>query len=160
MSYQSGRKAMTSGLMGPSATIEWGTPQDLFDRLDREFHFTLDVCASDGMQMCQRYYNPQTDGLKQEWGGRSMLDEPALRTGDRQVGAQGSSGASHHGGPITSAYGYPLVPRMGPAIRLGGQIPRGPSQIQGRNIGRAIPVHHSHIQYAENAPLWGHGGIE
>lgn len=59
---------MTSGLMGPSNTIEWGTPKDLFDRLDAEFHFTLDVCASDGMQMCQRYYNPQTDGLAQVWG--------------------------------------------------------------------------------------------
>ena len=62
-------KCMTTGLMGPSATIEWGTPQDLFDRLDAEFHFTLDVCASDGMQMCQRYFNPQTDGLAQVWGG-------------------------------------------------------------------------------------------
>lgn len=69
MSCQSSGKAMTSGLMGPSATVEWGTPQDLFDRLDKEFHFTLDVCASDGMQMCQRYFNPETDGLAQEWGG-------------------------------------------------------------------------------------------
>ena len=161
MSYRSGRKAMTSGLMGPSATIEWGTPQDLFDRLDAEFHFTLDVCASDGMQMCQRYYNPQTDGLAHEWGGgRSMLDEPALRSGDRQVGAQGGHGASSHSRPITSAHGYPLVSGVGPALCLGGQIPRGPSQIQRRNIGRTLPVHHSHIQHAENAPLWGHGGIE
>ena len=69
MSSQSSGKAMTSGLMGPSATIEWGTPRDLFDKLDAEFHFTLDVCASDGMQMCQRYFNPETDGLKQTWGG-------------------------------------------------------------------------------------------
>lgn len=62
-------KCMTTGLMGPSATIEWGTPQDLFDRLDAEFHFTLDVCASDGMQMVERYFNPQINGLAQEWGG-------------------------------------------------------------------------------------------
>ena len=69
MSCQSRGKAMTSGLMGPSATIEWGTPRDLFDKLDKEFHFTLDVCASDGMQMCQRYFNPEADGLSQQWGG-------------------------------------------------------------------------------------------
>lgn len=60
---------MTSGLMGESRTIEWGTPKELFEKLDNEFHFTLDVCASDGMQMCPRYFNPQIDGLKQEWGG-------------------------------------------------------------------------------------------
>ena len=24
---------------------EWSTPQDLFDKLDAEFGFTLDVCA-------------------------------------------------------------------------------------------------------------------
>ena len=62
--------AMTSGLMGPADTVEWGTPKDLFDRLDAEFHFTLDVCASDGMQMVSRYFNPQTDGLAQVWGGK------------------------------------------------------------------------------------------
>lgn len=61
---------MTSGLMGPSDTIQWETPTDLFRKLDDEFHFTLDVCASDGMQKCPRYFNPQIDGLKQEWGGR------------------------------------------------------------------------------------------
>ena len=61
--------AMTSGLMGPSQTIQWETPKELFDRLDAEFHFTLDVCASDGMQKCERYFNPETNGLKQVWGG-------------------------------------------------------------------------------------------
>jgi len=65
-------KCMTPGMMGPSATIEWGTPKDLFDKLDQEFHFTLDVCASDGMQMVERYFNPQTDGLAQEWGGAEV----------------------------------------------------------------------------------------
>ena len=55
---------MTSGMMS-SNTPEWGTPQDLFDRLNDEFHFTLDVCASDGMQKCPRYYNPQTDAYEQ-----------------------------------------------------------------------------------------------
>ena len=65
-------RCMTSGLMGMSKTVQWGTPQDLFDKLDAEFHFTLDVCASDGMQMCERYYNPQINGLIQEWGGAEI----------------------------------------------------------------------------------------
>ena len=58
---------MTSGMM-ESKTIEWGTPLDLFKKLDDEFHFTLDVCASDGMQLCKRYFNPEIDGLSQVWG--------------------------------------------------------------------------------------------
>ena len=61
-------KVITSGLMGPSDTIQWGTPYDLFDKLNNEFHFTLDVCASDGMQMCKRYFNPEINGLNQKWG--------------------------------------------------------------------------------------------
>ena len=65
-------RCITSGMMGPSNTIEWGTPQELFDRLDEEFGFTLDVCASDGMQMCPRYFNPETDGLAQEWGEKEV----------------------------------------------------------------------------------------
>ena len=31
---------------------DWSTPQDLFDELDAEFHFTLDVCASDWNATC------------------------------------------------------------------------------------------------------------
>ena len=30
-----------------SATDEWATPQDFFDALNDEFHFTLDVCANE-----------------------------------------------------------------------------------------------------------------
>ena len=58
---------MTDGLMGKSQTIQWGTPTDLFELLNKEFNFNLDVCASDGMNLCERYFNPEIDGLKQEW---------------------------------------------------------------------------------------------
>ena len=30
-----------------SNTDDWATPQDLFDALDAEFHFTLDPCSSE-----------------------------------------------------------------------------------------------------------------
>lgn len=30
-----------------SASDEWETPQDFFDELNKEFHFTLDVCATE-----------------------------------------------------------------------------------------------------------------
>lgn len=33
-------------LIFTSKSDEWGTPQDLFDNLDKEFNFTLDPCAN------------------------------------------------------------------------------------------------------------------
>ena len=35
---------------------DWGTPQDLFDALNKEFNFTLDPCADDNNHKCDKYY--------------------------------------------------------------------------------------------------------
>jgi hypothetical protein len=37
---------MNTDLMFSSKSDEWETPQDLFDKLNEEFHFTLDPCAT------------------------------------------------------------------------------------------------------------------
>jgi len=52
-----------------SATDEWETPQELFDKLNNVFHFTLDVCANDDNHKCAKYFTREQDGLKQSWGG-------------------------------------------------------------------------------------------
>lgn len=67
---------LTSGMLGPADTVEWATPQDLFDLLDREFHFTLDVCASEGLQKCAMYYTPEVNGLAQRWNGYTCFMNP------------------------------------------------------------------------------------
>lgn len=59
-----------------SQTDEWATPQDLFDVLDAEFRFTLDVCALDSSAKCKRYFTPETDGLAQEWTGVCWMNPP------------------------------------------------------------------------------------
>jgi phage N-6-adenine-methyltransferase len=59
-----------------SGRWEYRTPQALFDRLDGEFHFTLDVCASDEIHMCDRYFTIETDGLKQDWSGEICWMNP------------------------------------------------------------------------------------
>lgn len=46
---------------------DWGTPQWLFDALDKEFGFTLDVCASDENAKCDRYYTIKDSGLLKDW---------------------------------------------------------------------------------------------
>jgi len=63
-----------------SATDDWGTPQDLFDRLDNEFGFQLDVCASDENHKCSKYFTPADNGLAQDWSGICWMNPPYGRT--------------------------------------------------------------------------------
>lgn len=58
------------------ATCEWETPQDFFDRLNEEFRFTLDVCASKKNHKCDKYYTMEDDGLKQPWSGVVWCNPP------------------------------------------------------------------------------------
>lgn len=53
--------------MFSSKDMTWETPQWLFNQLDKEFNFTLDVCALPETAKCEKYYTPQIDGLKQDW---------------------------------------------------------------------------------------------
>ena len=65
--------------MFTSNTDMWETPQELFDELDREFHFTLDVCAVPENAKCERYFTPTQTGLKQDWtrgGGTVYMNPP------------------------------------------------------------------------------------
>jgi len=46
---------------------DWGTPEDLYKKLDDEFHFTLDPCP---------YPKPDWDGLKLDWCGERVFVNP------------------------------------------------------------------------------------
>lgn len=59
-----------------SASVEWATPQDFFDKLNEEFHFTLDPCADDLNHKCDKYYTKEQDGLKQDWSGERVFCNP------------------------------------------------------------------------------------
>lgn len=74
---------MNKEVMFSSKTDLWGTPQDLFDELDAEFHFDLDVCALPDNAKCKRYYTPEMDGLSQKWGGGCCWCNPPY---GRQIG--------------------------------------------------------------------------
>ena len=59
-----------------SKTDMWETPQDLFNELDKEFHFDLDVCATPENTKCKAFYTPDHDGLIQPWNGTFWCNPP------------------------------------------------------------------------------------
>lgn len=67
---------MNQKAMFSSQNPSWSTPQELFDELDGEFHFTLDPCADDGNHKCDRYYTEEQDGLAQDWAGEVVFCNP------------------------------------------------------------------------------------
>ncbi len=71
--------AITSGMMS-SLTDEWPTPRYVFDKLNDEFHFDLDVCADDLNHKCDRYFTKEQDGLRQDWKGTCWMNPPYGRT--------------------------------------------------------------------------------
>lgn len=72
---------MNNGLL-TSLRDDWGTPQHLFASLNREFNFTVDVCATEHNAKCKRFYSPKDDGLSQEWAGVCWCNPPY----GRQIG--------------------------------------------------------------------------
>lgn len=70
---------ITTGLMS-SQTDEWATPQHLFDELNAEFGFTLDVCADHWNHKTPVYFDKETDGLNQTWSGVCWMNPPYGRT--------------------------------------------------------------------------------
>lgn len=59
-----------------SKTNEWATPQDFFDKLDKEFMFDLDVCATRENAKCKRWYELRDDGLSKPWLGYRIWMNP------------------------------------------------------------------------------------
>ena len=59
-----------------SNSVEWETPQELFDSLNEEFHFTLDPCSTDLNAKCHKHFTKEQDGLAQDWSGEIVYCNP------------------------------------------------------------------------------------
>ena len=64
---------MVSKALFSSNSDEWSTPDNIFNELNNEFGFNLDVCANDINHKCERYFTQAEDGLKNSWGVYSLL---------------------------------------------------------------------------------------
>lgn len=65
------QKAMVS-----SKSNEWATPQDLFDKLNKEFNFDLDPCSTHKNAKCSHHFTIKDDGLKKSWAGSNVFMNP------------------------------------------------------------------------------------
>lgn len=79
------RRAKRRSVHFSSATCEWATPQDLFDELDAQYRFELDVCATPENAKCARYFTRDDDGLAQTWEGICWCNPPYGREIGRWV---------------------------------------------------------------------------
>ena len=73
---------MNTALHFASRSAEWETPPDLFKRLDAQYHFTLDVCATAENAKCPAYLYEAVDGLSKPWDGVCWMNPPY----GRQIG--------------------------------------------------------------------------
>ena len=69
---------MNTELMFSSKTDLWSTPQDFFDKLNNQYHFTLDPCADENNHKCNKYYTKEQDGLLQPWKGEVVFCNPPI----------------------------------------------------------------------------------
>lgn len=67
---------MNTDIMFSSKKDDWTTPQDFFDALNKEFHFTLDAASDDQNCKCANHFTRADDGLKQSWGGHIVFLNP------------------------------------------------------------------------------------
>ncbi len=75
-----GLVTMKRDVWATSKTDLWATPQDFFDRLNDEFSFQVDVCATAENAKCARFFTIADDGLSQTWAGSCWMNPPYGRT--------------------------------------------------------------------------------
>lgn len=77
-------KNIMNQAMLSSGKDDWETPKSFFDRLDAEFHFTLDACATQENTKCSRFFSQTDDGLSQDWGGETVFCNPPYSMSGKQ----------------------------------------------------------------------------
>lgn len=67
---------MMNSAMFSSDRKDWETPVAFFEALNKEFNFTLDVCATSSNCKVKQYYSPADNGLMQDWQGVCWMNPP------------------------------------------------------------------------------------
>lgn len=73
----SGTGLVMTAALRDGTSNEWATPAELFEPLNDEFRFDLDVCASAENAKCDRYFTSADNGLWQTWApARCWMNPP------------------------------------------------------------------------------------
>lgn len=65
-----------NNILFSSKSEEWETPQNLFDELNKEFNFTIDVASSDNNYKVKKHYTKNDNGLLQNWDNEIVWCNP------------------------------------------------------------------------------------
>lgn len=143
----------SGGAAYSSDRMDWETPQELFDQLDAEFHFTLDAASSDANHKCKKYYTRENSAFDHSWGGGVSFLQSSIRQNNLGVGAQMQYGGQpqRHSRRHAAARqnGHAMVPRAYPAS-CGNTFPQGTAQVRNRwytDRSGTVPQHdrgHAH----------------
>ena len=67
----------TQKTMFSSKSSEWATPQNFYNKLNRDFGpFTLDPCSDGINNKTPKYFTEKDDGLKQSWARNRVFMNP------------------------------------------------------------------------------------
>ena len=55
---------------------EYETPKKLFDKLNEEFNFTIDVCADTHNKKVENFYSEEDNALTKDWNGVCWMNPP------------------------------------------------------------------------------------
>ena len=59
----------------------WQTPKGIFDTLDKEFDFDVDICASENNALCKYYFTQERSALEHDWTFyRAFINPPYSQT--------------------------------------------------------------------------------
>ena len=59
-----------------SKNQSWETPDDLFEKINQEFKFTRDVCASKENTKCSIFWTEEDSCLDKSWDGVNWMNPP------------------------------------------------------------------------------------
>ena len=67
---------MSNNVHFSSSKDDWTTPREFFDKLNEEFHFTIDLCADDKNHLVDRYFTKEKSCLNAEFTGQTVFCNP------------------------------------------------------------------------------------
>lgn len=68
-----------------SAKQDWETPLDLFNKMNDEFHFTLDAAASDANKKVNKFFSKEDNGLSKDWSNETVWLNPPYGDGKSRL---------------------------------------------------------------------------